>query len=78
FNSWYQLQKHISEDHSKQPNHVCPICGVIRRDEEYLELHMNLHEGKTEKQCRYCDKSFSRPVNTLRHMRMHWDKKKYQ
>ncbi|KAH8313758.1 hypothetical protein KR067_011405 [Drosophila pandora] len=78
FNSWYQLQKHISEDHSKQPNHICPICGVIRRDEEYLELHMNLHEGKTEKQCRYCDKSFSRPVNTLRHMRMHWDKKKYQ
>ncbi|KAH8382092.1 hypothetical protein KR009_001770 [Drosophila setifemur] len=78
FSSWYQLQKHISEEHSKQPNHVCPICGVIRRDEEYLELHMNLHEGKTEKQCRYCDKSFSRPVNTLRHMRMHWDKKKYQ
>eukprot|EP00099_Drosophila_melanogaster_P015706 NP_524581.1 serendipity delta [Drosophila melanogaster] len=78
YNSWYQLQKHISEEHSKQPNHICPICGVIRRDEEYLELHMNLHEGKTEKQCRYCPKSFSRPVNTLRHMRMHWDKKKYQ
>ncbi|KAH8375621.1 serendipity locus protein delta [Drosophila serrata] len=78
YNSWYQLQKHISEEHSKQPNHVCPICGVIRRDEEYLELHMNVHEGKTEKQCRYCPKSFSRPVNTLRHMRMHWDKKKYQ
>ncbi|KAI8045333.1 serendipity locus protein delta [Drosophila gunungcola] len=78
FNSWYQLQRHTSEEHSKQPNHICPICGVIRRDEEYLELHMNLHEGKTEKQCRYCPKSFSRPVNTLRHMRMHWDKKKYQ
>ncbi|KAH8363002.1 hypothetical protein KR084_004370 [Drosophila pseudotakahashii] len=78
YNSWYQLQKHTSEEHSKQPNHICPICGVIRRDEEYLELHMNLHEGKTEKQCRYCPKSFSRPVNTLRHMRMHWDKKKYQ
>ncbi|XP_017076302.1 serendipity locus protein delta [Drosophila eugracilis] len=78
YSSWYQLQKHTSEEHSKQPNHICPICGVIRRDEEYLELHMNLHEGKTEKQCRYCPKSFSRPVNTLRHMRMHWDKKKYQ
>ncbi|XP_068153218.1 serendipity locus protein delta [Drosophila tropicalis] len=78
FFSRYQLQKHISEEHSKQSSHVCPICGIIRRDEEYLELHMNLHEGKTEKQCRYCPKSFSRPVNTLRHMRMHWDKKKYQ
>ncbi|BFF92238.1 serendipity locus protein delta [Drosophila madeirensis] len=78
YNSWYQMQKHINEDHSTTQNHICPICGVIRRDEEYLELHMNLHEGKTEKQCRYCPKSFSRPVNTLRHMRMHWDKKKYQ
>ncbi|XP_034484801.1 serendipity locus protein delta [Drosophila innubila] len=78
FNARYQLQKHINEEHSKTHAHVCPICGVIRRDEEYLELHMNVHEGKTEKQCRYCPKSFSRPVNTLRHMRMHWDKKKYQ
>ncbi|KAH8311628.1 hypothetical protein KR044_007289 [Drosophila immigrans] len=78
FNSRYQLQKHITEEHSKTQSHVCPICGIIRRDEEYLELHMNVHEGKTEKQCRYCPKSFSRPVNTLRHMRMHWDKKKYQ
>lgn len=78
FNARYQLQKHISEEHNKSQAHVCPICGIIRRDEEYLELHMNVHEGKTEKQCRYCPKSFSRPVNTLRHMRMHWDKKKYQ
>ncbi|XP_062121478.1 LOW QUALITY PROTEIN: serendipity locus protein delta [Drosophila sulfurigaster albostrigata] len=78
FNSRYQLQKHITEEHCKTQTHVCPICGIIRRDEEYLELHMNVHEGKTEKQCRYCPKSFSRPVNTLRHMRMHWDKKKYQ
>ncbi|KAH8417537.1 hypothetical protein KR222_001657 [Zaprionus bogoriensis] len=78
FNARYQLQKHISEEHTKTQAHVCPICGIIRRDEEYLELHMNVHEGKTEKQCRYCPKSFSRPVNTLRHMRMHWDKKKYQ
>ncbi|EDV93199.1 serendipity locus protein delta [Drosophila grimshawi] len=78
FYARYQLQKHISEEHNKSQAHVCPICGVIRRDEEYLALHMNTHEGKTEKQCRYCPKSFSRPVNTLRHMRMHWDKKKYQ
>ncbi|XP_030371468.1 serendipity locus protein delta [Scaptodrosophila lebanonensis] len=78
FNSKYQLQKHMSEEHSKPQTHVCPICGIVRRDEEYLELHMNLHEGKTEKQCRYCPKSFSRPVNTLRHMRMHWNKQKYQ
>ncbi|KAH8388620.1 hypothetical protein KR093_011490 [Drosophila rubida] len=78
FNSRYQLQKHITEEHCKTQSHVCPICGIIRRDEEYLELHMNIHERKTEKQCRYCPKSFSRPVNTLRHMRMHWDKKKYQ
>ncbi|ALC46259.1 Sry-delta [Drosophila busckii] len=78
FNSRYQLQKHISEEHNKTKVHVCPICGITRRDEEYLELHMNVHEGKTEKQCRFCPKSFSRPVNTLRHMRMHWDKKKYQ
>ncbi|XP_044251397.1 serendipity locus protein delta-like [Drosophila takahashii] len=71
------MKKRVKQ-HSEQPNHICPICGVNRRDEEHLELHMNLHEGKTELQCRYCSKSFSRPPNTLRHMRMHWDKKKYQ
>lgn len=56
----------------------CQICGVLRKDEEYLELHMNVHEGKTENDCRYCDKQYSRRANVIRHMQKHWDKKKFQ
>ncbi|KAL9889276.1 LOW QUALITY PROTEIN: serendipity delta [Glossina fuscipes fuscipes] len=74
FKSNYQLQNHINEVHNIA-QFICKICGVARKDEEYLELHMNIHQGKTENQCLYCPKVFSRPVNTLRHMRFHWQKK---
>ncbi|XP_055847228.1 serendipity locus protein delta-like [Episyrphus balteatus] len=33
---------------------TCSVCGVSCKDAEYLELHMNIHEGKTETECRYC------------------------
>ncbi|XP_055849124.1 serendipity locus protein delta-like [Episyrphus balteatus] len=56
----------------------CKICGALRKDEEYLELHMNVHEGKTENDCRYCPKRYSRRANVIRHMHLHWDKKKFQ
>ncbi|XP_055903554.1 serendipity locus protein delta [Eupeodes corollae] len=56
----------------------CKICGALCRDEEYLELHMNIHEGKTENECRYCPKRYSRRSNVIRHMQFHWDKKKFQ
>ncbi|XP_075147052.1 serendipity delta isoform X2 [Haematobia irritans] len=78
FDSKAALQGHRNETHNYGKQFVCKICGVSRKDEEYLELHMNIHEGKTENECRYCPKKFSRPVNTLRHMRVHWDKKKFQ
>ena len=99
----YQLTKHIDKEH-KTTNFNCKICGTVCKDDEYLELHMNIHEGKdsfinlevnsnqfiiiiilfctstgkSENECRFCDKTFARPVNTIRHMRKHWDKKKFQ
>lgn len=78
FDSKLQLTQHRIEMHDAPQVYSCHICGAVRKDEEYLELHMNLHEGKTENECRYCPKRYSRPTNTLRHMRKHWDKKKFQ
>lgn len=56
----------------------CTECGVCCKDEEYLELHKNIHEGKTELECKFCPKKFARRSNTIRHMQLHWDKKNYQ
>lgn len=56
----------------------CNECGVCCKDEEYLELHKNIHEGKTELECKFCPKKFARRSNTIRHMQLHWDKKNFQ
>jgi len=73
------LEKHIKTDNcQKNECATCNICGIKVKDDEVLDLHMNLHEGKTELECRYCPKKFSHKRNVLRHMEVHWDKKKYQ
>ncbi|EDW14333.1 serendipity locus protein beta [Drosophila mojavensis] len=73
------LEKHIKTDNcQKNELATCNICGIKVKNDEVLDLHMNLHEGKTELECRYCSKKFSHKRNVLRHMEVHWDKKKYQ
>ncbi|XP_055852138.1 serendipity locus protein delta-like [Episyrphus balteatus] len=51
----------IKSDDDDQSDSNYMICGVSCKDAEYLELHMNIHEGKTETECRYCPKKYSRP-----------------
>ncbi|ALC46261.1 Sry-beta [Drosophila busckii] len=73
------LDRHVKMDNcQKNERTTCSVCGIRVKDEEVLDLHMNLHEGKTELECRYCPKKFSHKRNVLRHMEVHWDKKKYQ
>ncbi|KAH8388627.1 hypothetical protein KR093_011498 [Drosophila rubida] len=79
FSNQDSLEKHIKSDNCQKNEYAtCNICGLKVKDEEVLDLHMNLHEGKTELECRYCSKKFSHKRNVLRHMEVHWDKKKYQ
>ncbi|EDV93197.1 serendipity locus protein beta [Drosophila grimshawi] len=79
FSNQDSLERHIKTDNcQKNEFATCNICGLKVKDEEVLDLHMNLHEGKTELECRYCSKKFSHKRNVLRHMEVHWDKKKYQ
>ncbi|XP_030370366.1 serendipity locus protein beta [Scaptodrosophila lebanonensis] len=76
-----RLDKHYDEDDSFQDvryDATCNICGIKVRDEEVLDLHMNIHEGKSELECRYCSKKFSQKRSVLRHMQVHSDKKKFQ
>lgn len=70
------LDYHLQKDHKNRV--TCSVCGVQVRNDEYLALHMNLHNGKTENDCSFCDKSFARRVNVIRHMQVHFNKKKHQ
>ncbi|TMW49026.1 hypothetical protein DOY81_005914 [Sarcophaga bullata] len=70
------LDYHLDKDHKNRV--TCNVCGVQVRNDEYLALHMNLHNGKTENDCSFCDKSFARRVNVIRHMQVHFNKKKHQ
>lgn len=75
FKAKNSLYNHIYAVHQK---HACEQCNFTHRNEEYVKLHMNTHEGKDPNQCRYCDKVFSSKISTIRHMEVHLDSKKYQ
>lgn len=70
------LDYHLDKDHKNRV--TCTVCGVQVRNDEYLALHMNIHNGKTENECSFCDKKYARRVNVIRHMQVHFNKKKHQ
>ncbi|KAM7359610.1 serendipity locus protein delta-like [Cochliomyia hominivorax] len=70
------LDYHLDKDHKNRV--TCTVCGVQVRNDEYLALHMNIHNGKTENDCSFCDKKYARRVNVIRHMQVHFNKKKHQ
>lgn len=75
FKSRARLQKHVVQAHKK---FSCSVCSYSHRNEDYVMLHMNIHEGKNENQCRFCNKEFTTKISTIRHMEVHLDTKKYQ
>lgn len=75
FRNRNQLQKHVKNVHKKIS---CTMCSFAHRNEDYVMLHMNLHEGRSENQCRFCNKVFTAKSSTIRHMEAHMDTKKYQ
>ncbi|XP_054742733.1 serendipity locus protein delta-like [Anastrepha obliqua] len=79
FKNKTQRRRHVNVVH-KPTKQIwkCEICGITTKDEEYLELHKNIHEGKSDLECRYCNKRYTRKINVIRHMHKHWDKKKFQ
>ncbi|XP_036336073.1 serendipity locus protein delta-like [Rhagoletis pomonella] len=79
FKNKSQLRRHMSVVHKPSKKiWKCEVCGIITKDEEYLELHKNIHEGKSDLECRFCNKRYARKINVIRHMQKHWDKKKFQ
>ncbi|XP_073819864.1 uncharacterized protein [Musca autumnalis] len=68
-------QRHVVQVHKK---FSCEMCSFSHRNEDYVMLHMNIHEGKSENQCRFCNKEFTTKISTIRHMEVHMDTKKYQ
>lgn len=70
------LDYHLEKDHKNRV--TCTVCGVQVRNDEYLVLHMNTHNGKTENDCSFCGKTYARRVNVIRHMQVHFNKKKHQ
>ncbi|KAM7363783.1 serendipity locus protein delta-like [Cochliomyia hominivorax] len=75
FKTRARLQRHVVQAHKK---FSCNVCSFSHRNEDYVMLHMNIHEGKNENQCRFCNKEFTTKISTIRHMEVHMDTKKYQ
>lgn len=75
FKSRARFQRHVIRVHKK---FSCDVCSFSHRNEDYVMLHMNIHEGKNENQCRFCNKQFTTKISTIRHMEVHLDTKKYQ
>ncbi|XP_023293524.2 serendipity locus protein delta-like [Lucilia cuprina] len=75
FKNRARLQRHVVQAHKK---FSCDVCSFSHRNEDYVMLHMNIHEGKNENQCRFCNKEFTTKISTIRHMEVHLDTKKYQ
>lgn len=75
FKNRQRLQRHVVQAHKK---FCCDVCSFSHRNEDYVMLHMNIHEGKNENQCRFCNKEFTTKISTIRHMEVHMDTKKYQ
>ncbi|XP_037951434.1 serendipity locus protein beta-like [Teleopsis dalmanni] len=75
FKSKVRLQKHMSQAHKK---YRCTLCSYTHRNEDYVMLHMNTHEGRNENQCRFCFKEFTTKISAIRHMEVHLNSKKYQ
>lgn len=71
-----EVDSHLDTEHKSRV--TCSECGVQVRSEEYLVLHMNIHNGKTETECSFCDKKYARRANVIRHMEIHFDQKKHQ
>ncbi|XP_054081331.1 serendipity locus protein beta-like [Zeugodacus cucurbitae] len=69
------LKRHITHAHKK---FSCELCSYSHRNEDYVMLHMNTHDGRNENQCRFCEKEFSTKISTIRHMEVHFNSKKYQ
>ncbi|XP_067615736.1 serendipity locus protein beta-like [Eurosta solidaginis] len=75
FRTKQNLHKHVSNVHKK---FTCELCPYSHRNEDYVKLHMNTHEGKNENQCRDCGKEFTSKMSVIRHMEAHYDSRKYQ
>uniref|UniRef100_A0A1A9WT64 C2H2-type domain-containing protein n=1 Tax=Glossina brevipalpis TaxID=37001 RepID=A0A1A9WT64_9MUSC len=68
----------IHNDMEHKQRITCSVCGVAVRNEDYLVLHMNLHNGKTENECSFCSRKYARKVNVMRHMQKHFGKDNHQ
>ncbi|EDW83919.1 uncharacterized protein Dwil_GK13423 [Drosophila willistoni] len=56
----------------------CELCEYAHRNEDYVKLHMNIHEGRSETTCLVCHKQFTTKMNTIRHMESHLQNKRHQ
>ncbi|XP_055609183.1 zinc finger and BTB domain-containing protein 41-like [Uranotaenia lowii] len=60
---------------NKSPNMVqCKICGHTYKNQQLLDVHMNIHTRKMKFSCRFCDKTFYLRRSCVAHERCHEDK----
>lgn len=63
-----QLQNNQTSDNLQ---YVCHVCDQCFKTEESLRSHEELHSGKKNRKCKYCDKTFTRDNDYVNHLRKH-------
>ncbi|GFN92129.1 Zinc finger protein 711 [Plakobranchus ocellatus] len=68
FSDYFSMNDHLGEVHNLQPPLQCQVCGKGYQSLTGLNLHMELHSGKTHL-CPICDSKFTQKGTIKHHLR---------
>lgn len=71
------LVTHIKNQHLKEKNKACDVCGARFFDMARLNQHKIKHSDKKPFKCDTCDKTFARRKTYRQHLRIHSDERNY-
>ena len=65
------LERHISNIHTKEKPYVCNICHKNFSDGGSLTRHRRIHTGQMPYSCTTCPKKFTDQSNCIKHIQSH-------
>lgn len=71
------LVKHIKNQHLKEKNKACDVCGARFFDIAILNQHKITHSDEKPFECSICSKKFARRKTYRQHLRIHADERNY-
>ncbi|CAB3261165.1 unnamed protein product [Arctia plantaginis] len=71
------LVRHVKNQHFKEKNKACDVCGAQFFDTARLNQHKISHSDEKPFKCDACDKTFARRKTYRQHLRIHSDERNY-